>query len=64
MTIVRKLQHKNKVYTITFDEDGILDTVVCDGKLLVSTNAVVKKIFNNADMILVGCVPEGFVKVR
>lgn len=30
----RKLKKDNKIYIITFDEDGVIDTVTCNGKYL------------------------------
>lgn len=62
--MIRKLRKKNKEYTITFDRRGILDTVECDGSLLVSTKPVVRQLLNNADAIRDGALPKGFEKVR
>ena len=57
------LKKDNKVYTITFDEYGVVDTVECAGKMLLSTNRVVKQIVNNQDEIARGIIPAGFTKV-
>jgi hypothetical protein len=58
--MVRKIVKDGKVYKVTFDNEGIVDTVELDGKLLVSTNKVVKIILNNSEDILHGFAPKGF----
>jgi len=64
MTMRRKLSKKNKTYIITFDEEGIVDTVECEGVLLSTKNAVVKSILVHEDDIRRGFIPKGFEKVR
>lgn len=56
------LKKDNKVYTITFDEYNVVDTVECAGKLLLSTNRVVKQIITNQGIIVQGVVPAGFAR--
>lgn len=58
------LQKDGKVYTITFDEYGDLDTVECGGKLLSLKNKVVKSVLVHEDEIRSGLVPKGFQKVH
>ena len=57
---VNTLKKNGKTYRITFDDEGVLDTVECGGKLLSTKNAACKQIANNADKILRGLIPEGF----
>lgn len=56
------LKKDNKVYTITFDEYNVVDTVECAGKLLLSANRVVKQIITNQGIIVQGFVPAGFAR--
>lgn len=56
------LKKDDKIYTITFDEYNVVDTVECAGKLLLSTNRVVKQIVNNQGIIVQGFVPAGFAR--
>jgi hypothetical protein len=60
----RKLMKKGKVYVITFDDEGIIDTVECGGEFLSTKNAVVKSILVHEDAIRYGNIPKGFEKVR
>lgn len=60
----RRLMFDGKVYGVTFDECGVVDTVIADGKPLSTRNRVVKKILSNADRILAGAIPAGFSKVE
>lgn len=53
------LEKDGKIYVITFDKYGDLDTVE---QRLVSTNRVVKQIINHADEIRQGKIPQGFKK--
>lgn len=46
------VEHKNKRYTVSFDEEGFMDTVENEkGKLLVSTNAMVKRLINQQHVL-------------
>lgn len=54
------LRKDRKVYTITFDKYGAVDTVECLGKLLTSRNRVVQQIVNNQERIRRGFIPTGF----
>lgn len=46
------IEHKSKRYTVTFDEEGYMDTVENEkGKLLVSTNAMVKRLINQQQVL-------------
>lgn len=56
----RKLCKDGKIYTVTFDEYYVVDTVECNGKFLPSTNKVVKQILNNATDIMYHKLPRGF----
>lgn len=58
------LGKNGKTYVVTFDDDGVVDTVHCDGVALAATNRVVKQILNNADMILRGFIPHGFERAK
>lgn len=58
-----KLKKARKIYEITFDEEGVLDTVVCEGVALSTKNRVVASILTHADKIRRGNIPTGFEKV-
>lgn len=58
-----ELKKNGKVYIITFDEYGDLDTVECEGNLLSTKNAVVKSVLANEKQIRAGLIPKGFEKV-
>ncbi|MBG24178.1 MAG: hypothetical protein CMF22_12085 [Idiomarinaceae bacterium] len=58
-----RIEKGGKVYEVTFDEDGVLDTVVCDGKFLSLVNRVVRQILTNSDKIQRGQLPTGFTRV-
>lgn len=55
---------KAVAYTLAFDEDGILDTIECNGVFIVSTTRVAQTILKNADAIYYGKIPAGFVKAK
>jgi hypothetical protein len=57
----RYLKKEGKVYIVTFDSEGVLDTVSCGGELLSLKNRVVQQVLNNANKILAGfTAPKGF----
>lgn len=62
-TRIVKNKKNKKVYTLTYDEDRVLDTVECEGKLMMSTHHVVKVLVRNADAIFSMDVPNGFERV-
>lgn len=63
--MVIKLLHKktNKVYVLTYDSEGVLDTIQRDGEYIVSTHHVAKSLVANYEKISRGIFPNGFVKV-
>ena len=63
MKITLRLDKNGKLYILTYDEYNVLDTIECDGKLLVSTHHVAKRIVVNSDKIIRGSIPKGFTKV-
>lgn len=58
-----RIEKGGKVYEVTFDEDGVLDTVECNGKFLSLVNRVVRQILTNSDKIQRGQLPTGFTRV-
>lgn len=59
-TKIRTILKDGEAYRITFDGDGVLDTVESRGKFLPSTNSVVRQIIKHADEIRAGYIPDGF----
>lgn len=60
----RKLKKDNKIYTIAFDEDGVINTVTCNGKSLHAGMSIVKTIVANQESIFLGRIIFGFEKVE
>lgn len=64
LTKIETTGKAGKTYTLAFDEDGILDTIECNGVFIVSTTRVAQTILKNADAIYYGKIPAGFVKAK
>lgn len=55
---------KGKKYTLTYDEDCVLDTIQNEsGEYMVSTHHVAKRIVTNASKIFNMQTPKGFDRV-
>lgn len=63
--LVRTLKKGGKTYVVTFDNDRVVDTVVCGGTALSTKNRVVQQILRSASIIAAGMTaPKGFEWVR
>lgn len=59
--MIRKVQVKNKNYTLTFDSEGVLDTVTDEsGKLLHGGQAIVQRFVKYQTELRAGYIPANF----
>lgn len=55
---------ESDVFVITFDSDGVADTIKRNGVLISAAHRDARVILNNAETILGGGAPKGFMVVK
>ena len=63
--VIKLMDRVGKVYELTFDEYGYLDTTIGpSGKPLSGSNSVVKSFVANQHRLFGGSTPDGFRRIR
>lgn len=64
MTLTRKFTFRNATFVMTFDEDGVADTITRNGQLISAAHKDAKAILKQASALYSGLAPAGFAWVR